>query len=373
MKKIRLGVIGCGGIVSGAHITAINAEKDRVQVTATCDIVLERAQHAAEIWGATKVTTDWTEVVDDVDAVLIALPHDLHYPCGKFFLEHGKDVLMEKPLANTEEEYLDLIETQKRTGRLLMTAFPLRYSPEFNFIKKLLDEKTYGDVFQVSLWTEQNTHPPKGTWSRSAKSLGGGQFYSHGCHYVDLMLWMLGKPKRGVHIGNNLGTPWMAKEGTSNVIIEFESGVLAYHFGTWGAAGTRLGYSFHFHCTKGMIEYNRFEGKIYAHTNIADHIPGNHGANETCEVIYESNRSGKSTVFEMTYFLDCLLEGKKTLTPPEEALQGARLMWKLYEGERDNEIVDLTGLSLEDDWRAVPPTEHGIWEEWEKIPVNEND
>ncbi len=371
MKKIRLGVIGCGGIVSGAHIVGIKAEKDRMQVTATCDTIIKRAQHAAEVWGATKVTTDWTEIVDDVDAVLIALPHDLHHACGKFFLEHGKDVLMEKPLAVNEWECIDLIETAKRTQRLLMVAYPLRYVPEFQVIKKLLDEKTYGDVFQISLWTEQNTHGPRGGWGNAARGLGGGQFYSHGCHYVDLMLWMLGKPKRGVHIGNRIGTPWMEKEGTSNVIVEFESGVMAYHFGTWGAAGTRLGYSFHFHCTKGMIEYNMFEGKIYAHTNIADHIPGNHGANESCEVIYESDQSGKNTVAEMSYFLDCLLDGKKTLTPPEDSLQGLRVIWKLYEAERDNEIVDLTGLGLEDDWRAVPVTEHGVWEEWENAPVPE--
>ena len=138
MKKIRLGVIGCGGIVSGAHIVGIKAEKDRLQVTATCDIIIERAQHAAEVWGATKVTTDWTEIVDDVDAVLIALPHDLHHACGKFFLEHGKDVLMEKPLAVNEAECIDLIETAKRTERLLMVAYPLRYVPEFQLIKKLL-------------------------------------------------------------------------------------------------------------------------------------------------------------------------------------------------------------------------------------------
>ena len=373
MEKVRLGVIGCGGIVNGAHMRGIEAEKARMQVTAACDIVIERAERAAKIWGATKVTTDWTEIVDDVDAVLVALPHDLHHACGKFFLEHGKHVLMEKPLANTEADCIDLIETAERAGKILLVGYPPRYSNEVDFIKKLLDDKTYGDLFQVSIWTEQRTQPVCPTDIVSAKRLGGGQFFSHGCHYVDLLLHLCGRPKRGVHIGNNFGTPWMEKEGTSNVIIEFESGVLAYHFGTWGAAGTRLGYSYHFHCTKGMIEYDKFEGKIYAHTNIADHIPGNHGANETCEVIYESDMSGKNTVLEMTRFLDCIIDGAENRTPPEQSLQDLRVIWKLYEGERDNVIVDLTGLSHEDDWRATPPTEHGVWEEWEKIPVNDHE
>ena len=48
---------------------------------------------------------------------------------------------------------------------------------------------------------------------------------------------------------------WMEKEGTSNVTMRFESGALGYHFGTWGARGTRLSYSFHAHCTEGMLEF----------------------------------------------------------------------------------------------------------------------
>ena len=78
VKKVRLGVVGCGGIVSYSHINGIKEEADRLQVTATCDIILERAQHAAEVWGADYVTDDWTTMVGKVDAVLIALPHDLH-------------------------------------------------------------------------------------------------------------------------------------------------------------------------------------------------------------------------------------------------------------------------------------------------------
>ena len=363
MKKVRLGVVGCGGIVSYSHINGIKEEADRLQVTATCDIILERAQHAAEVWGADYVTDDWTTMVGKVDAVLIALPHDLHHACGMFFMENGVDVLMEKPLAVNEQQCIDLIETSHRLNRLLMVAYPLRYCPEWLKLKELIDSKEYGDLFQVSFWTEQLTRTPEGYWMNRAKGLGGGQFFSHGCHYIDLLLWMIGEPKRGIHIGNNLGTPWMEREGTSHAVIEFENGVLGYHAGTWGAMGTRLGGSFHFHFTKGMLELHG--GKIYEHSRMNDHVPGGIAEEEECKVIYECERRGKNTVAEISYFLDCLLEGKKPLTPPEESLQGLRVIWKLYEGERDNQVVDLHGLGLKDDWRAVPVTEHGIWEEWE--------
>ena len=96
------------------------------------------------------------------------------------------------------------------------------------------------------------------------------------------MLWMLGKPVRGSHYGTNRGTPWMEKEGTSNVTIEFENGILGYHFGTWGARGTRLKYSFHAHCEEGMIEAAISEGKLIAHSSnsLLDTFRGEHRCGE---------------------------------------------------------------------------------------------
>ena len=51
--------------------------------------------------------------------------------------------------------------------------------------------------------------------------------------YRLLLLWFLGRPVKGIHLGTNYGTPWMEMEGTSNVAIEFEGGPIGYHFGTW--------------------------------------------------------------------------------------------------------------------------------------------
>ena len=365
MEKVRLGVVGCGNIVANAHTKGFAEEADRMIVTATCDIVLDRAKNAAETWGADYYTDDWTTMLGKVDAVLIALPHDLHHACGMFFLENGVHVLMEKPLAVNEQQCVDLIEASHKYDRLLMVAYPLRYCPEWLFIKDLIEKKTYGDLFQISLWTEQLTRRSEDNWMTRAKGLGGGQFFSHGCHYVDLLLWFAGEPKRGIHIGNNLGTPWMEKEGTSHAVIEFDNGVLGYHGGTWGARGTKLGNSFHFHFTQGMVEFDLAAGKIFYHSRMSDHVPGGVAEQEECTVIYESQRTGKNTVAEFTYFLDCLLEGKENMTPPEESIQGLRVIWKMYEAERDNKIVDLHGLGLKDDWKAVPMTEHGVWEEWE--------
>jgi predicted dehydrogenase len=335
-EKIRLAIIGCGGMAD-AHQRGFDKLADRLKVTGTADVILERAQKMAEALSAKKAVTDYRELLDDADAVLIVLPHHLHYEVGMKCLKAGKHVLMEKPMANSEEECLILIDTAKKENRVLMTAYPMRYHPLVVRTKELIDKKVYGDIFHMSIWTEQHTQYHPGHWALSAKTLGGGQLFSHGCHYIDLLLWFLGRPVKGIHLGTNYGTPWMEMEGTSNVAIEFESGPIGYHFGTWGAKGTRLGYSIHAHCTEGMIEAHITEGKLYAHSK------------GKVELLYECEH-GKHTQNEMSHFLDCIQKGAYPLTDGPGSLQGLRVIWRMYEAERKNVVADLRGLGLDEPW-----------------------
>ncbi len=332
MSKIRLGLVGCGGMAR-AHARRLSAVGDRAIVAATVDVEESKAREVAEYFPGAAVATDYRAILDDVDAVLLVLPHHLHHPIAMDCLRAGKHVLLEKPMANSEQECLELIETAKSVDRTLMIAYCMRFDPLVARMKELLDQKAYGDVIQVSIWTEQLTQFPADHWASSAKTLGGGQLFSHGCHYVDILLWYLGEPVQGMHVGTNLGTPWMEREGTSNVTIQFEGGKLGYHFGTWGARGSRLRYSFHAHCTEGMLEADITKGRLIAHVKGEERI------------LLESE-PGKHTEKEMLHFLDCIESGKPPLTDGAGSLQGLRLIWRLYEAEERGTLADLRGLGL---------------------------
>ncbi len=333
MPRTRLALIGCGGM-SRAHARRFHVLKDRLQVVAAVDVDESKARATADLLEGARPETDFRRVIDDVDAALLVLPHHLHHPVGTACLAAGKHVLLEKPMANSERECLDLIAASEKTGRILMIAYCMRFHPLVSRMKELLDQKTFGDVFQVSLWTEQLTQYPPDHWASRAATLGGGQLFSHGCHYIDILLWYLGRPVRGLHLGTNHGTPWMEKEGTSNVTIEFEGGRLGYHFGTWGARGTRLGYSFHAHCTEGMIEADITHSKLLVHRK------------GKSEVLMEAE-SGKHTENEMAHFLDCIEAGARPLTDGPGSLQGLRVIWRLYEAEERGAVADLRGLGLD--------------------------
>jgi len=234
-----------------------------------------------------------------------------------------------------------LIELAAKQDRLLMTAYPMRFHPLVTRMKQALDAHEFGDVFHVSMWTEQYTEYPPGHWGTDAKRLGGGQFFSHGCHYIDLLLWMLGRPVRGNHLGTKLGTPWMAREGTSDAAIEFESGALGYHFGTWGARGTRLGYAMHAHCTEGMLEADITGGALNLHT--ADGV----------QTLQTFEPDSKNLVGELSHFLDCIETGAAPLTDGPGSLQGLRVIWRMYQAEQLGVVADLRGLGLDEPWESA--------------------
>lgn len=344
-KKIRLGLVGCGNMMR-QHAQSVNSVSERVEIVAVCDIIRERAENVAEVLNDPYITTDYKTMVDHVDAVLVALPHDLHYECGVFFAHNKKHILMEKPLANSEEECVRLIEVCEAEGVTLMCAYPMRYVPGLVRLKELVDSGEYGEVMMMSIWTEQLTWEEELHWCNTAR-IGGGQFFSHGCHYVDLMLWFLGKPVKGMHFGTKNGTPWMMREGTSAAIFQFENGAVGYHGGTWGARGTRLGYDFQVQTEKGLLEYEYGSGELRLYDQSAVHVPGQ-STERQAYTILEKFETGKQTQYEINHFAECVLEGKEPQTNAYSTLQGLRVIWKMYDAERNNTVADLRGLGLDE-------------------------
>lgn len=343
MEKLRLGIIGCGKMMKN-HVGGVKF-LDNVELTAFADIIPENAQALAEDWPGAYVTTDYKTVLDHVDAVLVALPHDLHYECGMFFARNKKHVLMEKPLCNTEEECIRLINACEEEGVVLMCGYPIRYWPAMHFLKEEVDSGKYGKIMQMSLWTEQLTKIDELGWGATSR-LGGGQFFSHGCHYVDVLMWFLGNPVKGMHFGTNVGTPWMLKEGTSAAVFKFENGALGYHGATWGARGTKLGWNLQLMMEKGLLEFDRYASQIRLYDQNTEHDFGKE-ENRGYTVIWDSSAlMNKQTQYEIKHFAECIETGKKPVTDGRTALKSLQVIWRMYDAEKHDTIADLSDIKM---------------------------
>ena len=353
---IRMGIVGCGGM-GRSHLGVKDALSSRMRFTGFADPDLSRAEaFAIDCPGAVAVG-DFRELFDQVDAVVLALPHDSHHSVGLECLKAGKHVLMEKPLALSRRECLELIDADRSPDPVFMLGYVMRHHPLWSKMGELIREETFGQVFHVSVWTEQLTETSTKAWLGDAKRVGGGQLFSHGCHYIDLLLLWMGDPVSGTHVGTNRGTPWMEREGTSNVSLTFADGATAYHFGTWGARGSRLRYSVHAHCTEGMLELNHAEGTIRLIRDRSGgdlpalealaaegEVPTENGGSEV--VVWRTEAgAGKPLVRQMQAFLDCIEEGRKPDISARDSWSSLEVIWRLYEAEEAGRVADLTSIS----------------------------
>ena len=340
MKKIRMGLIGCGNMMK-SHIAAVNSVGN-VEFTAVCDIDRERAEDVATVLDNPYITTDYKTMLDYVDGVLVVLPHDLHYECGMFFAKNKKHILMEKPLCNTEKECESLIDACEKENVVLMCAYPVRYWPGIIKLKEYIDSGDYGKVIEMSIWTEHNPIIKEGSWICTDK-IGGGQFCSHGYHYVDVMLWFMGNPVEGAHFGTRIGTPHLLSEGTSAAIFKFESGAIGYHGATWAAKGSRLRCDFQIQTEKGMLEYEHIKGEVRLYDEIYRTIDGE----PVYKVLWKrESEVDKETQHEIKHFADCVLNGTTPLTDARSALKGLQVIWRMYDAEKNHITADLRGLGF---------------------------
>lgn len=348
MRKLKIGLVGCGKMMK-SHIKSARVVEN-AEIVAVCDIIRERAETVAKALGNNpQIYTDYKEMVKDIDAVLVALPHDLHFECGMFFAYHDKHVLMEKPMCNTEEECLSLIEECEKRKIKLMCAYPVPYWSGIVKLKELVDSGEYGQIMQMSIWTEQLTvcDIKDSNWCATAR-LGGGQLFSHGCHYIDLLLRFLGEPVEGAHVGTRIGTPWILREGTSALVMKFKNGAIGYHGATWGARGSRLSYDFQIMTEKGLLDYEHASGEIRFYNGNGEHKPDGGSERQQYNIIWKREEPlGKSTQYEIRHFADCVLNDKKPMTDGRSALQSLRVIWELYDAEKNHRLADLRGLGIE--------------------------
>lgn len=119
-RIVKIGIIGCGGIANGKHLPALK-KLPNVQMVAFCDIIKEKAEQAAKVYGTpdAKVFTDYHDILkmDDIEVVHVLTPNRSHSFITVDALEAGKHVMCEKPMAINAEEAKKMVDAAKRTGK----------------------------------------------------------------------------------------------------------------------------------------------------------------------------------------------------------------------------------------------------------------
>jgi predicted dehydrogenase len=202
-KKLKYGIIGCGGIANQKHLPAI-ADLADADAVAFCDIIGERAEKAnldfAE--GRGKVFTDYHELLkEDLDAVFVLTPNISHAGISIDALLAGKHVLCEKPMAKTYAEARRMIEARDKSGKLLTIGYQNRYRPDSLFLKAECEAGTLGEIYFAKATALRRRAVP--TWGvfLDEEKQGGGPLIDIGTHALDLTLFMMNNYEPAYAVG----------------------------------------------------------------------------------------------------------------------------------------------------------------------------
>ncbi|MHC1784868.1 MAG: Gfo/Idh/MocA family protein [Anaerolineaceae bacterium] len=203
------------------------------------------------------------------EGVIITAENSNHRALVEMAASQKVNILCEKPLATTREDARNMVQTCKKAGVLLMTAFPMRFSPPALAIKQQLDRGDFGRIYCFN-GSNQGELPSKyRNWFIDRKLAGGGAIMDHTVHLVDLFRWYLNSEVVEVYAGTNhifhASEVEPDVETGGQVFLTFANGVFATIDCSWSRPGnwpTWGGLSFELVCERGAVLMDGFSQNV---------------------------------------------------------------------------------------------------------------
>ena len=241
-KKVKIGIIGTGNM-GMSHVYSAH-ELPNTCLTAVCDINPARFDRIKpELREKIGVFTDSKEFFEhgDMDAVIISVPHYDHVPLAIKALEHGKHILVEKPIAVEKKAAMELLtEAEKYPELVKCLMLCQRTLPPHVKLKKLIDSGELGTIKRINWivtdWFRSQFYYDSGDWRASWRGEGGGVLLNQCPHQLDMLQWFFGMPSK-IHSFMALGKYHdIEVEDEVTAIMEFESGATGVFVASTGEA-----------------------------------------------------------------------------------------------------------------------------------------
>lgn len=221
LTPFKLAIIGIGKIAYVSHIPAALASP-LVKVVVFVDPETNRAKQMANEFGLdVEIKASIAEVKSDVDGAIIATPNHLHAPLAIECLNNDIHVLIEKPLASSLKEGLEIIETEKKSGKIVAVGYCQRFYPNFRLLKELIDQGYFGIVKKFAYQSgSPGGWPTFSNYIMDRQNVGGGVLVVNGSHFLDRMLHLFGFPDEIRLMDDSLGGP----EANARMFMKFGKG-----------------------------------------------------------------------------------------------------------------------------------------------------
>lgn len=198
-KKIKVGIIGTGWIAE-AHVANYLRCPD-VELVAAADLIPGKAEKFCKANGieGARLYPDHKSMIDaeELDAVSVCTYNRTHAECSIYALEHGVNVLLEKPMCVTLDEAVEIIKAEKKSGKILSIGFQPRFDENMKMLKAVVESGELGDIYYIQTGggRRRGIPTPYGTSFIEDKTAGLGALADIGCYSLDMVLNAIGYPK----------------------------------------------------------------------------------------------------------------------------------------------------------------------------------
>ncbi len=367
MGKLRIAIVGCGGIANQKHMPSIKANADKAEMVAFCDIIPERAEKAAKEYGVegAKVYTDYKEMLADTsvefDVVHVCTPNVAHCPITVAAFEAGKHVMCEKPMAHNTEDARKMIDAWKKSGKKFTIGYQNRLRDDTQTLHASCEAGELGDIYFAKAHAiRRRAVPTWGVFPNKALQ-GGGPLIDIGTHALDITLWMmnnyepasvsgqvfykLGRQEDGP-AGNVFG-PWDPKtfevEDSAFGLVKMKNGATIYLEASWALnvlksmeasttlCGTKAGAEIHHggsypqdELIYNTVEHNQLMEKTISPAGVVDFFEGGAAA---------------EAVREQEQWLNAIINDTDPLVKPEQAFVVTQILEGIYKSAETGKEV----------------------------------
>lgn len=356
MKKLKIGIVGCGGIANNKHLPAIK-KNGNFEVIAFCDVIKEKAIETKEKFGTkdARVYTDYLELVkeEELDAVYVLTPNKSHAMISVAAMKAGKHVMCEKPMAKTYEDAKWMLDTAKETGMILTIAYQNRYRADSTYLKRACENGDLGEIYYAKAHAIRRRAVP--TWGvfLNEEEQGGGPLIDIGTHALDLTLWMMDNYEPASVTGSvyhKLGD----QTETGNAFGEWNPQEFTVEDSAFGFIKMKNGASIHLESSWALNTLDVDEAKTSlcgtkAGADMKNGLRINRVQyNKQCVekpdlmsggVAFFDGESEKDADIEQKVFYNAVVNGADVVVKPEQAIVVTRILEAIYESARTGKTV----------------------------------
>ncbi|MEM2875459.1 MAG: Gfo/Idh/MocA family oxidoreductase [Candidatus Bathyarchaeia archaeon] len=330
VSRVRFGLIGCGN--QGRYLGRTLTKVDGAEVVAVADVDKSALEKAVEETGSKESYIDYHELLNKnyIDAVIVAVPHNLLKNVSVEAAEKGKHVFVEKPMGINRHEGREVVDTCKKAGVKLTVGYCLRFNSTVRRMKELIDGDAVGKIDLVTAIRENSTS----NWSRWLLNpdMGGGILLYLGSHLIDETLWMVGSGVKRVYGEVNI-SPELKVDETDVFSIRFKNGVLA-NLGL-SMLSTRRIHRVSIVGTEGTITSDPFEGSLEMYSKRL----GGYSYPTSLKITDDPNRS--MYMLELEDFVKSITEDREPYITGKDGLKVLEVIDAVFESSKTGRPVNL--------------------------------